>query len=131
MFNKQRFNESYIFPLLVQVGGNIFLKIFPPPPLPGREDLLLHQFTWLDFSTESFRFPSNRRIVAALPMARPIIIFQLLMVSEIIGPNSILKVKVTSARSKVKSRLYLDGAHLHLSDSVPSINFLHLTVSEI
>ena len=35
------------------------------------------------------------------------------------------------ARSKVKSRSGHDIAYLYLLTNVPSINFLHLTVSEI
>ena len=34
-------------------------------------------------------------------------------------------------RSKVQSRSHHDDAHLHPLTNVPSINFLHLTVSEI
>ena len=46
--------------------------------------------------------------------------------------DKILKVKVTTARSKIKSRTHHDVAHLHPQlMSLPSINFLHLTVSEI
>ena len=46
-------------------------------------------------------------------------------------PNNILKVKVTSTRS-VKSRAHHDAAHLQpLTKGTPSINFLHLTVSDI
>ena len=43
------------------------------------------------------------------------------------------KLKVTMARSKVKSRSHDDAAHLHPINIVPtpSINFLNLTVSEI
>ena len=48
------------------------------------------------------------------------------------SPDKILWVKVTTARLKVKSRSHHDVAHLHPQPiSVPSINFLHLTVSEI
>ena len=47
-------------------------------------------------------------------------------------PDKILQVKVITARSKVKSRSHHDVAHLHPQTHVPtSINFLHLTVSEI
>ena len=43
-----------------------------------------------------------------------------------------LKVKVSTARSKVKSRPYYDVTHLQSQPmSLPSINFLHLTVAEI
>ena len=46
--------------------------------------------------------------------------------------DKILKVKVTTARSKVKSRSYHDAAHLQPPPmSLPSINFIHLIVSEI
>ena len=48
------------------------------------------------------------------------------------GLDKILQVKVTTARSKVKSRSHHDIAHLHPQPiSPPNINFLHLTVSEI
>ena len=48
------------------------------------------------------------------------------------SPDKIFKLKVTTARSKVKSRSHHDVAHLHPQPmSLPSINFLHLTVSEI
>ena len=48
------------------------------------------------------------------------------------SPDKILWVKVTTARSKVKSRSDHDVAHLHPQPmSLPSINFLHLTVSKI
>ena len=48
------------------------------------------------------------------------------------SPDKILYVKVTTARSKVKSRSHHDVAHLHpLKQFLLSINFLHLTVSEI
>ena len=41
-------------------------------------------------------------------------------------------VKVTTARSKVKSMSHHDAAHLQPPPmSLPGINFLHLTVSEI
>ena len=44
----------------------------------------------------------------------------------------ILKVKVTTTMSKVKSRSHHDAAHLQsLTNVPPSINFLHLMVSEI
>ena len=47
-------------------------------------------------------------------------------------PDKILKVKVTMATSKVKLRSHHDVTHLHpLTNALPSINFLHLTVSEI
>ena len=36
------------------------------------------------------------------------------------SPDKISKVKVTTARSNVKSRLYNDGAHLHLLTNVPT-----------
>ena len=46
--------------------------------------------------------------------------------------DKIFKLKVTTARSKVKSRSHHNAAHLQpLLMSLPSINFLHLTVSEI
>ena len=45
----------------------------------------------------------------------------------------ILKVKVTTTSLKVKLRSDHDAAHLHplTNASLPNINFLHLTVSEI
>ena len=46
-------------------------------------------------------------------------------------PDQILKVKVTTARLKVKARSHHDIAHLHHLTNVPTINFLPLTVSEI
>ena len=46
--------------------------------------------------------------------------------------HKIFKLKVTTARSKVKSRSDHDVAHLYLLTNVlPNINFLHLTISEI
>ena len=46
--------------------------------------------------------------------------------------EKILKVRVTMARSKVKSRPHYDVTHLHPQPmSLPNINFLHLTGSEI
>ena len=54
-----------------------------------------------------------------------------LMVSEY-SPNKIVKLKVNIARSKVTSRSNHDVAHPHPQQmSLPSINFLYLTVSEI
>ena len=48
------------------------------------------------------------------------------------GPDKIFKVKVTTTRSKVKSRLNYDVAHLHPQPmSLPSINTLPLIVTEI
>ena len=48
------------------------------------------------------------------------------------GPDKILKVKVTTARSKIKSRSHHDIAHLHTQQmSPPNINFLHLTVAKL
>ena len=48
------------------------------------------------------------------------------------SPDKILKLKVTMARSKVKSRSHHEVAHLHLLPiSLSSVNFQHLTVSEI
>ena len=47
-------------------------------------------------------------------------------------PDKSLKVKVTTARLQVKSRSHHDSAHLQPPTNAPnSINFLHLTVSEI
>ena len=41
--------------------------------------------------------------------------------------NKILEIKVTIARSNIKSRLHHDAAHLHPQPiSLPSINILHL-----
>ena len=48
------------------------------------------------------------------------------------GPDKIFKVKVTTARLKVKSRLNYDVAHLHPQPMfLPKMNFLHLAVSKI
>ena len=48
------------------------------------------------------------------------------------SPDKIFKLKVTTARSKVKSRSDHDVASLHPQPmSLPSINFLHPTISEI
>ena len=48
------------------------------------------------------------------------------------SPNKILKVKVATARSKVKSRSHRAVAHLHPQPMVlPSINLLYLIVPEI
>ena len=48
------------------------------------------------------------------------------------SPDKIFKLKVTTARSSVKSRSHYDVAHLHPQPMpLPSIFFLHLTVSEI
>ena len=51
------------------------------------------------------------------------------------SPDKILKLMVTMTRSKVQSRAHHYDAHLwpltKVLDSLPSINFLHLTVSEI
>ena len=47
------------------------------------------------------------------------------------SPDKILWVKVTTVRSKIKSRSHHDVANLQPLTNVPSINFLHLMVSEI
>ena len=48
------------------------------------------------------------------------------------SPDTILKVNVTTAMSKVSSRSHHDAAHLHSLTSVPTnINLLHLIVSDI
>ena len=51
------------------------------------------------------------------------------------SPDKILKLMFTMTRSKVQSRPHHYDAHLwpltNVLDSLPSINFLHLTVSEI
>ena len=49
------------------------------------------------------------------------------------NPDKIFKLKVTTARSKGKSRSDYDVAHLHSQTNVPSkfFNFLHLMVSDI
>ena len=48
------------------------------------------------------------------------------------SPGKVLKVKVTTARSKVKPRSHHNVAHLHLPINVPTvyINFLQITVSK-
>ena len=47
------------------------------------------------------------------------------------NPNKIFKVKVTTTRSKVKSKSHHDVEHLHPQLMCPlSINFLHFTVSD-
>ena len=48
------------------------------------------------------------------------------------SPDKIFKLKVITARSKVKSKSHHDVPHLHPEPlSLSSINFLHLRVSEI
>ena len=48
------------------------------------------------------------------------------------SPDMILKIKLTTPKSKVKSRSHYDVARLHPQPiSLSSINFLHLTVYEI
>ena len=48
------------------------------------------------------------------------------------SPDKIFKLKVTTARSKVKSRSDHDIAHLHLLTNIPTkYQLLHLPVSEI
>ena len=62
------------------------------------------------------------------PMSLPSTNLLHLKMSEM---DKILNVKVTTARSKIKSRLHHD-INLHPQPmSITSINFLHLTVSEI
>ena len=57
--------------------------------------------------------------------------FQHLRVSKY-SLDNILKVKVTTERSKVKLKSYHDIAHLHPQQiSLPNINFLHLAVSKL
>ena len=47
------------------------------------------------------------------------------------SPDKIFKLKVTTARSNPKSDHAVVHLHLLTNVSLPSINFLHLTVSEI